>query len=551
MNRILHLLTLLVGVGVLAGTAAAFDPPRRIVVLHGAAPDSQEFGNQYCCVGDQNGDGYDDLLVTHDPFQGHIEGQSHPNAVKLYFGGPQMDTVPALVFRQQTVECFGAGIGFLGHFIGNSDHWMVIASTINQDHIEGLEHLYFYRGGPTLDTVPDYTLTQSIDSSYDIGSAINKRPADFNGDGYNDLLVGLAGRNIDDFGGKLMIFFGGEEFDTIPQWSVPMSISKRWQVGGSGYITGGDVNGDGFDDFLVTYFDTSYTKWVDLYLGGSPMDTVPAFHVSLQSFSPKHLVNFAMLGDVNGDGYDDWGCYWYSLGPDTDGFYIFYGSAHPDMMPDREKEGSIQVWDVGYGEIAGGNINGDHFSDVITTIPGAFHHEGQLEIFFGSRDFTARAAIARDISQTYNVYFAHNLGAMGDYNGDGNLDFVSAWYPEYGAPTFGRLSILAGSADWRTSVRKQTEPPTPQLSFYLAPNPFNSTLSIHIQTDLPGSFKLAVLDVRGREVWAASRVIDKGGEINLSFAAENLAAGVYIVRCERTEHSGPPSVLTAKAVLLK
>ena len=41
-------------------------------------------------LADINGDGFDDLLVSHDPSR----NDGHVNAVKLYFGGERIDNRP-------------------------------------------------------------------------------------------------------------------------------------------------------------------------------------------------------------------------------------------------------------------------------------------------------------------------------------------------------------------------------------------------------------------------------------------------------------------------
>ena len=57
----------LVGVGVLmAGGAWGYEPPRIIGVLTSPQENQQGFASDFCWIGDQNGDGFDDLLVNQD-----------------------------------------------------------------------------------------------------------------------------------------------------------------------------------------------------------------------------------------------------------------------------------------------------------------------------------------------------------------------------------------------------------------------------------------------------------------------------------------------------
>jgi len=519
MMMIMMIMMMLLG----AGGVWAYDPPRVIGQLTGAAPDSQEFGNQFCWVGDQNGDGYDDLLVTHDPNR----RQGHPNAVKLYFGDRQIDNDPDFVFRGAVGESFGteALIGYAGKLDSSSANWIIIGALYW--HNERLEEsrIYLYRGGDWLDTVPDFTFRAPVDSLLAIRSSEQMYPADYNADGYEDLLIGIGGDSQEQ-PALLFIFNGGDVFDTIPDWTVALTF-LRFEMLGSQWVSGFDLNGDEFDDFVL------YTsREVILFLGGSPMDTIPYLTIDKTIFAPKHLVNFAMLGDVNGDGFDDWGCYWYEAGErlDRDGYYVFLGSAQPDMTPDFDLPGSREVWDVGDGKIAGGDFNGDHISDIVTTIPGAAMHYGEMQVFFGSRWFRNRAAIVCNISQTYDMYFGHELGAIGDFNGDGNTDFVGAWYPFYGAYNYGKLSILSGSADWRVSVPPEPLLPVKEFSFTLAPNPFNSSLTISYSIPSSSLSSLSLFNVNGRLVRRLSEGVQTAGEHSVT--VEGLQSGLYLVALE-------------------
>ena len=49
----------------------------------------QGFGADFCCVGDQNDDGYDDLLISNEGI----------NRAEMYFGGEEMGAEPGFVFE--------------------------------------------------------------------------------------------------------------------------------------------------------------------------------------------------------------------------------------------------------------------------------------------------------------------------------------------------------------------------------------------------------------------------------------------------------------------
>ncbi len=102
----------------------------------------------------------------------------------------------------------------------------------------------------------------------------------------------------------------------------------------------GDVNGDGFDDFLCYIYEkpeggTPGAKWY-LYFGGNPLDTIVDLKISKLDIHEGYDNFVSSAGDVNNDGYDDILLsvetrYW---APDTAHVYVYYGGAAMDNIPD-------------------------------------------------------------------------------------------------------------------------------------------------------------------------------------------------------------------------
>jgi len=125
---------------------------------------------------------------------------------------------------------------------------------------------------------------------------------DVNGDGYDDLAVGVPRRAAD--AGAVLVFHGGP-LGPSAQPAVTIDGAAAEQLG-RGVAAGGDVNGDGWNDLLVgaPYADGARGR-VALHLGGpSGVSVEPAW----EAFGTRpdgYLGGALATADVDGDGTPD------------------------------------------------------------------------------------------------------------------------------------------------------------------------------------------------------------------------------------------------------
>ena len=495
-------------------TSHAYDLPRVIGMLHG------NFSNNFCCVNDQDNDGYDDLLVFN----------YDQDRTFLFFGADLivnesgMEFGPVLDDQEVHYLC-----SYPGYLTRDIPYLLIHMMTrVNAD--SSLGFAYFYEGGERLDDIPDisYTGWYGVNSIWTNSPYIN-RPSDFNGDGYHDLIVINHGQPVR----KAQIFYGGEIFDTIPDWQ---KVFEGRRPTGGDFTSGYDVNDDGYDDLILRIYttleeDNLYRYLYSLYLGGDPMDTIPDLQFWDDCFegrfTPKRMNHgFSLLPDVNNDGYDDWGIYWQEFYEiyENDGFSIFFGSEEPDNEPDLELEGKRAGW-IGQGSITGGDLNDDGIGDIITSMRCPNPESGEIHIHLGSRWMDGNADIYINANRDYNGEYAHlgNLvGAAGDYNGDGCDDVVATSY---------NLVIFAGSKDWTVGVTEDLTPDSYNLSLKVEPNPFNSQVIIRYELFKPRQAVLSVYDVQGRLVEIINNGNRQAGRYEEQWINNNAGLYFVVLRC--------------------
>lgn len=432
MYRVIVIL-LLFSVGL--SSAQDFDLPEIINILVDTTAGS-DFGADFCWVGDQDGDGYDDLLVNHNPWrQGEGDRYFH-NRVELYRGGEEMDDEPDMMFTQDIEDFgFGWGIRYLGNITDNTPYVVMSGSVYNRRLRPVYSHYYFYSFNEEANDEPEFRMQRvhaelQYDGAFSVGNTLSfgpgyiGKPSDMNGDGNDDILIG---HTVDENEIKLDLYFGGEEFDTIPD--IQFDLPEIEQLMGAYNHTGGsDVNDDGFHDILVRYLYISNRDiryYYCLYLGSDPPSGEIALEWNYNHYEGREMVaGFALLPDVNGDGYDDWGMHYMTENLRDDGYYIFFGGEEPDDEPDVELDGTQDVHPL-EAYLVGGDFNQDGFGDVATSSRYGHHAQGEVAIYFGRRRMREEPDIDINGEEDYDLnYLGDIIGAIGDYNGDGTDDFV-------------------------------------------------------------------------------------------------------------------------------
>ncbi len=286
---------------------------------------------------------------------------------------------------------------------------------------------------------------------------------DVNGDGYDDILVGAPyydNGELDE--GRAYLFQGS----TLGPSATPDWMQEGNQAGAAfGFVSSaGDVNGDGYDDVLVTahFFDNTETDEgrAFLYLGSSAgLGTVPSWS---QETNQNNAVLIAFgAGDVNADGFDDilLGSRQYDSGEPNEGkAFLHLGSpSGPSVAPVWTAEANQSAASFGFITGSAGDVNSDGYGDVLI-LADSFSNpesaEGAAFVWLGGPsgkilqgiDGTPQNADWK-VEGEQAFTFLRWGGSVGDFDLDGFGDVVvgAALY-NAGQSQEGRVLIFRGSA---------------------------------------------------------------------------------------------------------
>lgn len=466
------------------------------LIFHAEAwePDHLYLGQAVCGLGDQNGDGFDDIAIS-------VGFTAYPKSILIYHGGSPMDSI------------YDFEITFLGaySFVPTS---MKNVRDLDGDGLAELgvlaypqtnngNNIFIYHIGAQPDTVPGWVIN-STEPYYYNGFQRISPVGDFNNDGFSDLLVSQPLFN--DTQGRVSVYYGSVQMDTLPDWIVE-GDSSGCRLGYS-LSGGGDLNGDGFDDIAVK---EGYYPPDNLYIffGGSDPDTLPDLTI-------PQSAGFAIVEDLNGDDFDD-----LVVGDEENHTLVsvYFGGSPMDTEPDLVLE--FPPWAQGARISTTGDCTGDDYGDIIIGDPVSLIG-GDVYVFFGSWDMDGE----------YDVHFSAYttiggvVGKSGDVNGDGVDDIM------WGSTIpFGYVNIYAGDSSWAVSViERPEETPSYFALFEAFPNPFNDETNIAFELPESGEVVLAVYDLQGREVVRLVEEFRPAGFYREKFRPIGLASGIYFAR---------------------
>jgi len=295
---------------------------------------------------DFNHDGIDDLIVYSMAYGYHYQQSPSRGKVYIYYGGPGFSSTsePAMTLEGDFPEGMQRVIGSIinvGDISGDGyDDLLITDGIFNVP--ESTRFMFFYGGTSNLLTPDRIELAQPNEVIWTLD-----RLDDVDGDGFDDMGISYTMNNILQFD----IVWGGT-------FQRQVILSGIGMYNYAHAITGiGDINNDGFYDFSLGYLEEE-SATVRVYYGNSSR-LFSDFTLLIQT--PYAITRKCKpLGDINNDGFDDFLGY-----IDSYGMNVWFGTdanlpLNPNVILHPVLFGNAFVRGVNSGD-----FNGDGFSDIV------------------------------------------------------------------------------------------------------------------------------------------------------------------------------------------
>eukprot|EP01031_Cornospumella_fuschlensis_P028064 gene28064-33884_t len=448
-----------------------------VIHLHGPDTRSQGFRNVgsshfVSSAGDINGDGYDDVIVDNADvvkdsvlayvvfgqqwtvWDNYLKELNYSQGFPIYYHSSIISTHFA----------YGANIN------GDRFEDMLISVSYNDSGII-IQELFVIYGSRQISTLNLTSLTAAQGVRITYNSTLNDRfgesldgAGDVNGDGFDDIIV--SARRWNNKQGNVYLIYGNAsmiDMTITPNTTLANGVvfcgESMLDVFGSGVGAGGDINGDGFADFMIGAYNwsESYGRAYAVFGG----DSMPRY-VRIQDLQSLNM-GFSLsgevpgdsagwvargIGDINDDGISDIAVSAPDANLGTGYVGVLYGRSDGDFFSDYVLTsiespqgflvfGTYTLASLGFDITVVNDMNGDSIDDFAISAPFAYVTRGAVYIIYGSTGYSGNyylstlspsfgSEVIGDTKGVYGGLLGYTLCGVGDFNRDGVFDLIMA-----------------------------------------------------------------------------------------------------------------------------
>lgn len=472
---------------------------------------------------DFNHDGYDDLIVLSTFYGYQYQETPSRGKVYIYYGGPGFSSasMPAMTLEGDYPEGNLRKIGLIvnvGDINGDGFDDLLIGDAI--PNVSDSVRYMFYFGQTANLHAPDFVI---VPQANEVIWRIDKL-GDIDGDGFDDIGIVYTTSNVLCFD----IQWGGS-------FNRQVILSGVGRFNDSKAIIGiGDIDNDGFDDFSIGYLDDEqgyYFSTVRIYYG----NRLRVFHdFTLLIHTSNAITRICKpLGDINNDGFDDFLGY-----VDASGMKVWFGTntnlpSDPNVILNPVFYGNVSVRGVTYGD-----FNGDGYSDIIGASYAQRRFAVWLGNTFmnGRADWQKTSTLE---NYGYDVAVGDYNGDGFDDIAV-SAPFEEGIWPTHDFRGYvfiyaGNPGMVANDDQHAPPITDQL-----QMRISPNPVRYDGDISIAlsgITADKGSSYKIEVYNLKGQIVHKSEIVNLPNAETISTLSIANLASGVYICRAKLGSHT--------------
>jgi hypothetical protein len=446
-------------------------------------------GNNIINAGDLNQDGYSDLII------GAKNANSSSGQVYILYGNtitPNFTlsasdfTITSNIESTTYIGKVLAGNGDLDgdgapdFALGVPDIKKNVYTYLSQNRGDWTSEMTLGNEGQPKNFNSDSSIMNTGENGFNFVSV----DGDFNGDGYDDLLIGTSIGN-DNNTGQTCLSLGRSNYNSLstpiniesPSSSYPninLTFTGEDNNDFSGYSASiiPDINSDGFDEILISAYNSNFNTGKKVYLFyGSKLSDISSINETTHSISLSSAdaifyskdnstdgfgETVVGLGDINGDLYGDFAIGAPKTNTDTNSsdapegtVYIYYGGPgkpYTTKIPSTSYSAKITApsdsVSMGLFSIRpAGDINGDLLQDFIIGEAAYQHNTGRAFVFFGTNQKLSGTIPAQNADiiingAAENSKTGYIVSSAGDINEDGIDEFCIS------SPHYNNLSGL-------------------------------------------------------------------------------------------------------------